>query len=274
MSLAPRTLRFARRCWVLGIVLLAATPALATPPEDAIARGQDSAAPPRQLAEGVMRTVPAEVETGETFSRHDIVEILSQEPDYDWARSVRFDHDIWCLELSYKPIRFIRAVVPDADGQPQEKLIWYMVYRVRNPGDREVPFFPVFRLESENTGTAYVDRLIPGALAAIERRERPPEPLADSVAISGMLEPTPEGDDGVWGVATWEDVDPRTKAFSVFVGGLTNAYRWEDLEDGQRQFERKALELRFWRPGDEFNLDERAMRVGREDGVDYRWVYR
>ena len=29
----------------------------------------------------------------------------------------------------------------------------------------------------------------------------------------------------LWGVATWEDIDPRIVRFSVYVFGLTNAYR-------------------------------------------------
>ena len=32
----------------------------------------------------------------------------------------------------------------------------------------------------------------------------------------------------LWGVATWEDIDPRIVRFSVYVFGLTNAYRWKD----------------------------------------------
>ena len=32
----------------------------------------------------------------------------------------------------------------------------------------------------------------------------------------------------VWGIVTWEDIDPRTKWFSIYVEGLTNAYRWKD----------------------------------------------
>ncbi len=31
-----------------------------------------------------------------------------------------------------------------------------------------------------------------------------------------------------WGVATWEDIDPKIVRFSVYVVGLTNAYRWKD----------------------------------------------
>ena len=32
----------------------------------------------------------------------------------------------------------------------------------------------------------------------------------------------------VWGVATWQDVDPNNVWFSVYVEGLTNAYKFSD----------------------------------------------
>ena len=100
-------------------------------------------------------------------------------------------------------------------------------------------------------------------------------------------------DNRVWGVATWTDVDPRIDFFSVYVGGLTNAYRWEDPAGAYkagdppgtgRQFTRKTLQLNFWRPGDEHLQDEKEIRFGVargkgelydvSEGVAYRWVYR
>jgi hypothetical protein len=100
-------------------------------------------------------------------------------------------------------------------------------------------------------------------------------------------------DRGVWGVATWTDIDPRMDFFSIYVGGLTNAYRWEDppgaYQPGDplgrgRRFAQKTLQLNFWRPGDERDPNEREYRYGVPlgkshlydvaDGVAYRWVYR
>jgi hypothetical protein len=97
----------------------------------------------------------------------------------------------------------------------------------------------------------------------------------------------------VWSVATWVDVDPRIDFFSVFIGGLTNAYRWidnpaayspGDTPGRGRRFTRKMLQLNFWRPGDELAENEREFRYGVPlnkadlygvgDGVAYRWVYR
>ena len=91
-----------------------------------------------------------------------------------------------------------------------------------------------------------------------------------------------------WGIVTWEDVDPRTKWFSVYVEGLTNAYRWDDgkgaftekdfgkeskIGKGRRPW-RKVLKLNFWRPSDEYFEHEREIRYGVPGRVDYEWVYR
>ena len=131
-----------------------------------------------------------------------------------------------------------------------------MVYSVRNTGQMLKPVeqadgvfthrssaragrcdsFRSFVLEShdltadgEPINKAYLDRVIPAAYAAIQAREARDRTLleqrrngrADSAASDGRA------DNSVWGVATWTDVDPRIDFFSVYVGGLTNAYRWD-----------------------------------------------
>jgi hypothetical protein len=165
-----------------------------------------------------------------------------------------------------------------------------------------IRFLPQFVLESndrsasgERITKAYLDRVIPEAVAAINEREMPGRKLLNSVEISEQPIPVSDGriDRSVWGVATWTDVDPRIDFFSVYVGGLTNAYRWEDTPGAfrpgdrpgkGRQFARKTLQLNFWRPGDELDQTEQELRYGVplnnadlygvSDGVAYRWVYR
>ena len=58
--------------------------------------------------------------------------------------------------------------------------------------------------------------------------ERVGKPIFDSVTISRQkIEvTTADKDNSVWGVAMWEDVDPELDFFSVYVGGMTNAYKW------------------------------------------------
>jgi hypothetical protein len=291
--------------------------------------------PQRQLAPGVVTTIPPSFEPDDTVSTHDIVEIRSK-PDLAWkpeylaqsdtlvglSSDVKFRRDVWCLEFSFKPLRMIEVDVPTAAGGGRErKLVWYLVYKVRNTGQvlrpvegegniytaemakgGPVRFLPKFILESNDRGgdgqrvsKAYLDRILPAAVAAINEREMPGRTLLNNVEISEQPIPVSDGriDRSVWGVATWTDVDPRIDFFSVLVGGLTNAYRWEDVPGGYRpgdlpgkgrEFARKMLQLNFWRPGDELLQDESELRYGVPlgkadlygvpDGVAYRWVYR
>ena len=47
---------------------------------------------------------------------------------------MKFRREIWCLEFSFKPLRMIEVDVPLPAGGTQRKLVWYLVYRVRNTG--------------------------------------------------------------------------------------------------------------------------------------------
>jgi hypothetical protein len=280
---------------------------------------------PRQLAPGVLTTIPPGLAPADTVSTHDVVEIRSN-PTLTWnpeylaasdtlvgkSSATKFRREIWGLEFSFKPLRMI-----DVNGRK----VWYLVYRVRNTGATLVPtagedgvysavkgqgkprrFVPEFVLESHDRGPngkriqrSYLDSVIPSAVAAISRRETPGRMLLNNAEIAQQLIPVSSNrvDRGLWGVATWTDVDPRMDFYSVYVGGLTNAYRWEDAPGAYRPgdppgrgrtFARKMLQLNFWRPGDEFHQSEREIRYGVPldnarlyevgDGVAHRWVYR
>ncbi len=271
----------------------------------------------RPLAAGVEITIPPDKQEEETVSTHDVIEIVNGIPDLKWtpktapntatlnemAKDVVFRRDIWCLEFTFKPVRMIWVDEPQISGKMQRKLIWYLVYHVTNRGqqlhptrtatgtyqvkttDAEVRFIPQFVLESSQYKKAYLDRLIPVAVEAIRQKEDPNRKLLNSVEIGTHRIPVSSDDldQTVWGVATWEDVDPRIDYFSISIEGLTNAYRWTDQPDqfqpgdppGKgRVLTEKTLMLNFWRPGDEFAEDQRVIRYGIPGQVDYSWVYR
>jgi hypothetical protein len=295
---------------------------------------QQSAPVQRQFAPGVMTTIAPELEPAEIVSTHDLIEVRTN-PGAKWSpeliadsrtlhgmsENVKFRRDAWCLEFSFKPLRMIHVEVPQADGTFERKLIWYLVYSVRNTGETLTPvagedgivtaqpgrgeairFVPSFVLESQDRSStgepiriAYLDRVIPAAMAVIQSREAGGRTLLNSTQMAAQPIPVSSGpgDGRVWGVATWEDVDPRLDFFSVYVGGLSNAYRWTDPEGGYsagdppgtgREFARKTLQLNFWRPGDEHFESEGEVRFGVArgksglygvpEGVAYRWVYR
>ncbi len=295
------------------------------------ALAQESTGP--QFAAGVLTTIAPEVNREDLVAVHDIVELradvkLEREPIlstksrtlFEMAQSVGFRRDVWCLEFTFKPLRMMKVDIPQASGKMQRKLIWYLVYRVRNTGaglasqkqaddtfvaieksTDSLQFIPEFVLTShdhDRTGQpvrkSYLDRIIPAAIPAIERREMSGSQLLNSVQMAEQLLEVEAGRSigGAWGVATWEDIDPRIDFFSVYVGGLSNAYHWQDSGEFQlgdppgsgRRFQRKQLQLNFWRPGDDLAENEREIRFGSApgraeiygtgEGVAYQWVIR
>jgi hypothetical protein len=289
--------------------------------------------PYRKLAPGVLKKIEPNIEEEETYSGpREIVELVG-DPKLNWnpnyssktntllakAQATIFRRPIWGLEFGLKPMRMI-----EVDG----KQVWYVVYYVKNNGmhknpapetdkngnvvfnnkpvNHSVRFFPTFVLESHELNRAYMDSVIPAAVSKIRRREDPNRVFYDSVSISSVpIEiSTADEDNSVWGIATWTDVDARTDFFSVFVSGLTNAYRWEDpagaFQPGDepgagRRYSFKTLQLNFWRPGDEIDPNEREIRYGLPtkaqlppkktvdevltiyrvpERVDYQWIYR
>jgi hypothetical protein len=286
-----------------------------------------------QFAPGVLTTIPPQLDPADTVSVHDIVELradlgLERTPKllsetrtlFEMAKDTEFRRDIWCLEFSFKPLRMMEVDIPQPSGKMQRKLVWYMVYRVRNTGAGLAPkrnddgtfttveqsmgpqrFIPQFVLSSldrnrqgERINKSYLDRIMPTAVEAIKQRELPNGELLNNVQISEKLLEPEAGRTvgGLWSVATWEDVDPSIDFFAIYVSGLTNAYKWDDptnfklgSEPGMgRSFERKVLQLNFWRPGDSYDENETEIRFGSApgmaenygtpEGIAYKWLFR
>lgn len=239
------------------------------------------------------------------------------------SKGVWYQRPIWQLDFEFKPLRMMTIDLPQAGGATSQQPIWYLVYRVRNSGEWLVPkpvegglyqttqapakpvrFLPHFVLEGHDADAsgkklyrAYLDRVNPAVIEPIRRRETPGVALLDSVAISQEPLPPVAAEDAeagwVWGIATWEGIDPESDFFSIYVQGLTNAYQWADVPTDRqpgdppgtgRRFARKTLQLNFWRPGDQFSQHESEVRYGVPpgrgavygvgEGVASAWVYR
>ena len=214
-------------------------------------------------------------------------------------RSVTFTNEVWGLEFTFKPLRMVNVDLPQPDGSFERKLLWYLVYNVKNSGQRIRPvedesgeftaepadpqpvrFLPHFVLEGQDRDAsgekiykAYLDRILPAAVETIRRRETPDRVLLNSAQMASepIVVSTDAEDNSVWGVAIWEDIDPEMDFLSIFVGGLTNAHVWADtpgeFRPGDpagkgRRIAAKTLQLNFWRPGDEFLQREEEIRYG------------
>jgi len=265
----------------------------------------------RPLAQGAIVVVPSDISTDDTIQRGDIPEVTRAHSDRAWqprqspvgttflerGRNRTYPRDVWCLEFAYKPPRHIDVDVPGPDMKMRRRRLLYMVYRVRNVGGRRsverddplkrltreavekpIRFLPHFVLESIEGLSAdegrlayrgYLDRVVPSAVEPIRRREAVPGRLYDSAS---MVETEIQPGESRWGVAVWENIDPRIDYFSIFIRGLTNAIRWR--VDPQARFTAdgppglgtehalESLRLDFWSPSDEADHSEDAISVG------------
>lgn len=234
----------------------------------------------------------------------------------EMAKQVILRREIFCFEFSFKPLRQIYIDVPRGDGRMQRKLVWYMVYRVRYRGGDLRPaadtiagvpiykrlesihynsrmFFPTFVLRDHVTGKKFVDRILPTAKQKIKIREQITAPLHNSVEMYRVKIPysSDKAAPGIWGVATWVDVDPTLDFVSVEVIGLTNAFQ-QDGEGRDAPHRSKVLQLNFYRPGDTMRQTEDLIRFGvpafedeqeqayvlqqygLDERLDYRWLFR
>ncbi|MBT4692598.1 MAG: LysM peptidoglycan-binding domain-containing protein [Planctomycetaceae bacterium] len=219
---------------------------------------------------------------------------------FERSKRVPLRRSIWGLEFTFKPFRMIEVDLPQASGKMQRKTLWYMVYRVRylgeevhfeeqrealNDGDRYVRFrntkkdaefryfMPYFTLRSHTYAKEYLDRIIPAATDDIAAVEKVGAPILNSVEMANtkLKREDAETGKGVWGVVVWEDVDPRTNFFSIYIQGLTNAYHYNDtaseISKGDpiaagRELEVKTLQLNFYRPGDTIDLVKDTIYYG------------
>lgn len=262
--------------------------------------------PSAAFAPGVETVIPPSLDPAETVARHDMVEI-GADKSLEWtpklvsgstlleqAKDARFPHDLWCLEFGFKPLRMMRFVDPTAESG--QRLVWYLVYRVKNTGAALRPtmneangeftaaaadsgpirFVPHFVLQGHDLAPeggkiyrAYLDQAMPEVIPAIARREAPKgQQLYTTTTMP--LKPLAPGE-ARWGVAVWSEVDPEIDFFSVYIRGLSNAYDWTDPAGAYqvgdppgkgREFVRKTLQLNFWRPGDRFLQHEGEIRYG------------
>jgi hypothetical protein len=265
----------------------------------------------RRLAPGTLTVIPPDRSSDDPLQRSDLLEITEGRKDREWtpqrspvnttfierAKGRELAGGVWCLEFAFKPPRLIDVDVPAGDAKMRRKRVWYVLYRVKNTGGRRVVvdaadptvrqtetfeqpvrFLPHFVLESleplaqgedMRAYRAYLDRVVPSAMEPIRAREKPPGRLYDSASMA-EAEIAP-GEDR-WGVAVWEDVDPRIDFFSIFVRGLTNSMRWRkipgarigagDPPGAHMEYALEALRLDFWRPGDARDEVEEEMSVG------------
>ena len=262
------------------------------------AQSQTRASQTRALAPGVLKTIPTKLDPRDTYSLP--IPMPGISPD-DWTPNLfptdetligksnqvtLYRDPVWEFEFSFLPLRQEKVKLPSAVGGLENRVVWYLVVRVRNTGsamtykdERQSPdtehivrklqydkpidsadidFTPRFVLqgwiEDEAAGqykkVEYPSVINATALNQIQQIEDPNQKLLDAHQLSKVKIPMAKNnvDPGVWGVAIWEGVNPSIDYVSVRVEGLSNAYRLKDPET--KTAFAKTLQLNFWRPGD------------------------
>ena len=199
-----------------------------------------------------------------------------QDPDeiYDKDGNPKADSKIWVLDFKFKDPRLIKVDVP---GRGQ-KVCWYLWYQVINLTAEPHTFIPDFELVTHDRHTVHHDQVLPKVQDAIRQIEDPTGYLNIKNSVTIAAEPIPPSrpnamPKAVTGVAVWDDVDPDSNNYSIFVAGLSNGWSQTDnpiSPDKKPIVRRKTLELNFKRLGDRYNMTSEEIHfVG-----PYKWIYR
>lgn len=180
---------------------------------------------------------------------------------------------IWVLDFKFKDPRLIKANIP---GRGQ-KICWYLWYQVTNNTKEPHTFLPDFELVTLDKNTVHRDQVLPSVQEAIRQVEDSDDKLKIKNSVTIFAEPIPVSrpealPKPVTGVAIWDDVDPDSNRFSIFVSGLSNGWSETDpiAPDTQRVVRRKTLQLNFRRVGDRYNMKSEDIKFV----PPAQWIYR
>jgi hypothetical protein len=181
--------------------------------------------------------------------------------------NVQDKEDIWVLDFRFKDPRLITVDIPGRG----KKVVWYLWYQVINNTKEPRTFISDFELVTHDKPGVYHDQVLPKVQEAIRRVEDPTGYLdiKNSVTITANpipLSKTEAVPRAVTGVAMWDDVNPDSNRYSIFVTGLSNGWSVDD----KGVVRRKTLQLNFRRVGDRYLMDSRDIRFVPPS----EWLYR
>ena len=181
--------------------------------------------------------------------------------------NVQDKEGIWILDFKFKDPRLITVDIPGRG----RKVVWYLWYQVINNGTEGRTFIPEFELVTHDKPGVYHDQVLPRVQEAIRRVEDPTQHLDIKNSVTIASEPIPPSKKdayprAVTGVAMWDDVNPDSNRYSIFVSGLSNGWSIDD----NKVVRRKTLQLNFRRVGDRYLMDSREIRFV----PPAEWMYR
>jgi hypothetical protein len=225
--------------------------------------GDENLAPPEAVPDEklvpVLRTVPVRRDHARRSYNYQMI---------NTALLPRDKEGIWVLDFAFKPLR-IRPVEIPGKGR---RSVHYLYYKVVNRTGKPRMFVPQFTMVNEE-GKKFEDQVLPEAVPLIQAREDPTIPVLGAVSVMGIIPPsTKEGvDDAVFGAAAWDNWDPKSDRFSIYVRGLSDGYKEVPNPAGGKPIVKyKTLRIDFIRRGDERNISEKEIEF---NDPAYEWVY-
>jgi hypothetical protein len=180
---------------------------------------------------------------------------------------------VWVLDFKFKDPRLIKVDVP---GRGQ-RLCLYLWYQVINKTAEPHTLIPDFELVTHDRNTVHHDQVLPKVQDAIRQVEDPGDYLKIKNSVTIAAEPIPPSRPNavpraVTGVAIWDDVDPDSNRYSIFVSGLSNGWAVTDPvpPDTKPVVRRKTLQLNFKRVGDRYFQRSEEIRFV----PPAQWIYR
>jgi hypothetical protein len=177
------------------------------------------------------------------------------------------DGKLWVMHFVFKDPRVITVDIPGRG----RRVCWYLPYFVVNKTKEAHTFIPDLELVADDKDTVHMDQILPTAQEAIRKLEDPTDYLKIKNSVQMAATPIPPSKENadptrVAGVAIWDDVDPQTSHFYIYVSGLSNGWSVTDSTDPNDKdpvVRRKTLRLEFSRKGDPALLDSRQIKYGR-----------
>jgi hypothetical protein len=181
------------------------------------------------------------------------------------------DSKVWVLDFKFKDPRMITVDIP---GRGQ-RVCWYLWYQVTNFSKEPRRFVPDFELVTRDKNSVHHDQVLPKVQEAIRRIEDPSNYSKIKNSVTIAIDPIPPSNANaprpVTGVAIWDDVDPESNVYSIFVSGLSNGWALTDPIPPSTTpvVRRKTLQLDFKRLGDRYVQRSEDVRFLRSE-----WIYR
>lgn len=183
------------------------------------------------------------------------------------------DSKIWVLDFRFKDPRLITLNVAGRG----RKICWYLWYQVINRTKEPQYFVPDFELVTLDKTTTHHDQILPAVQEEIVKLEDPTGYLNMKNSVTIYKDPIPptkpeSAPKAFTGLAIWDDVNPDTTRFDIFVSGLSNGWSVTDpiAPDTEPVVRRKTLQLSFKRPGDRFYQGSHEIKFM----PPAQWIYR